>query len=138
MFRRILVPVDFTPRNWRAAVVAARMASDSKGRTTLLHVIERIDTDNPSAFAGFYRKLEKNARKKLAKLIREFEKRGAPARGEVLYGRRVDEILRFAEDEKIDLIVMSSHKLPLRRGEAWGTISYRVGLLARCPVLLVK
>jgi hypothetical protein len=56
----------------------------------------------------------------------------------VLYGRRLDEILRFAESHRNDLIVMSSHKLPLRRGEAWGTISYRVGLLARCPVMLVK
>ena len=34
---------------------------------------------------------------------------------------------------------MSSHKLPLRRGgENWGTISYKVGILSRCPVLLVK
>jgi nucleotide-binding universal stress UspA family protein len=138
MFRRILVPVDFTPRSRRAAAVAARLTADSKGRATLLHVIERIDAGSPSAFAGFYRKLEKSARRKLEGLLAEFERKGAAARGEVLYGRRVDEILRFAGEEKIDLIVMSSHKLPLRRGEAWGTISYRVGLLARCPVLLVK
>jgi hypothetical protein len=37
------------------------------------------------------------------------------------------------------ILVMSSHKLPLRRsGESWGTASYKVGILSRCPVLLVK
>lgn len=139
MFRRILVPVDFTPRSRRAAGVAARMAASSKAETTLLHVIERIDADAPGSLAGFYRKLERNARGRLAELVEDFTRRGLQARGEVLYGGRVNEILRFSQENAIDLIVMSSHKLPLRRGgENWGTISYKVGILSRCPVLLVK
>jgi hypothetical protein len=42
--------------------------------------------------------------------------------------------------KRSDLLVMSSHKLPLRRPttESWGTISYKVGILSRCPILLVK
>jgi nucleotide-binding universal stress UspA family protein len=139
MFRRILVPVDFTPRSRRAARVAARMAASAKAETTLLHVIERIEADAPGSLAGFYRKLERNARAKLAELVEDFTTRGLPACGEVLYGSRVNEILRFSQENAIDLIVMSSHKLPLRRGgENWGTISYKVGILSRCPVLLVK
>jgi nucleotide-binding universal stress UspA family protein len=139
MFRRILVPVDFTPRSRRAARVAARMAASAKAETTLLHVIERIDADAPGSLAGFYRKLERNARGRLAELVEDFTTRGLQARGEVLYGGRVNEILRFSQENAIDLIVMSSHKLPLRRGgENWGTISYKVGILSRCPVLLVK
>jgi universal stress protein A len=64
--------------------------------------------------------------------------RGVPA--DTPPGNRVAEILRFAQENKIDLIVMSSHKLPVRRPtvESWGTISYKVGILSRCPVLLVK
>lgn len=138
MFRRILVPVDFTPRSRRAARVAARLAAASKGEATLLHVIERIDAGSPGAFAGFYRKLEKSARRKMEESLDELRRRGVEASAEVLYGRRVDEILRYAETHRSDLIVMSSHKLPRLRGETWGTISYRVGLLARCPVMLVK
>jgi nucleotide-binding universal stress UspA family protein len=138
MFRRILVPVDFTPRNQRAVRVAARLASSAKAETTLLHVIERIDTDAPGSLTGFYQKLEKNARRKLAELLEEFPKKGLDARAEVLYGSRVNEILRFAGENRIDLIVMNSHKLPLRGGENWGTISYKVGILSRCPVMLVK
>jgi universal stress protein A len=139
MFRRILVPVDFTPRSRRAVGVAARLAANAKASTTLLHVIERIDADAGGSLSGFYRKLERHARRKMAELLEEFPKRGLDARAEVLYGNRVNEILRFAEEVGADLIVMSSHKLPLRRGgENWGTISYKVGILSRCPVLLVK
>jgi len=139
MFRRILVPIDFTPRSSRALHAAARLAKSSKAATTLLHVIERIDADAPGSLAGFYRKLEKNARRRMAAMLEDFAKKGLDARAEVVYGNRVNEILRFAEERAMDLIVMSSHKLPLRRGgENWGTISYKVGILSRCPVLLVK
>jgi nucleotide-binding universal stress UspA family protein len=139
MFRRILVPVDFTPRSDRAVRVAARMATPAKAETMLLHVIERIDAGAPESLSGFYQKLEKSARRKLAERLEDFQKKGLDARAEVLYGSRVNEILRFAEGQRIDLIVMSSHKFPVRRGgENWGTISYKVGILSRCPVLLVK
>jgi len=139
VFRRILVPVDFTPRSGRVVRTAARLAANSKAATTLLHVIERIDADAPGSLAGFYRKLEKNARRKMSELLEDFTRKGLDARAEVLYGSRVNEILRYAEEQNVDLIVMSSHKLPVRRGgENWGTISYKVGILARCPVMLVK
>jgi nucleotide-binding universal stress UspA family protein len=139
VFQRILVPVDFTPRSQRAARTAGRIASGSHAETTLLHVIERIDADTGGPLRSFYARLERSARRKMAALLEELGRRGLAACGEVLYGNRVNEILRFAGEKRIDLIVMSSHKLPVRRGpENWGTISYKVGILARCPVLLVK
>lgn len=139
MFRRILVPVDFTARSRRAVRAAARVAAVSRAETTLLHVIERIDDEESEALEPFYRKLEKTAREKMKGLLAPFSGGRLPASAEILYGKPVGEILRFAEANRSDLIVMSSHKLPLRHsGESWGTISYKVGILSRCPVLLVK
>ena len=137
MFRRILVPVDFTKKNLRAVRMAARLATDRDASVTLLHVIERVDAGDPRGLAGFYRKLEAQARKKMKGILEA----AAPleARAEILYGNRVNEILRFAEAGNVDLIVMSSHRLtPRQAGEHWGTISHKVGILSRCPVLLVK
>ncbi len=137
MFRRILVPVDFTKKNLRAVRTAARVASDRDASITLLHVIERVDAGDPRGLAGFYRKLETQARQKMKEFVAAIAPR--KARAEVLYGNRVNEILRYAEAENVDLIVMSSHRLALRQaGEHWGTISHKVGILSRCPVLLVK
>jgi len=138
VFRRILVPVDFTPRSLRAVRAAAKVAATTRAKTTLLHIIERIDDGESGAFESFYRKLESAAREKMKALLAPFGER-LPVRAEVLYGKPVGEILRFAQANRIDLIVMSSHKLPLRHsGESWGTVSYKVGILSRCPVLLVK
>jgi nucleotide-binding universal stress UspA family protein len=139
MFRRILVPVDFTTRSIRAVRSAARVASTKGAETTLLHVIERIAGEESAALDAFYRKLESAGREKMKGLLAPFTEKRLPVRAEILYGKPVTEILRFAAGNRTDLIVMSSHKLPLRRsGESWGTVSYKVGILSRCPVLLVK
>ena len=88
---------------------------------------------------AFYRKLERAAREKMKAYLAPFAGERRAVRAEILYGKPVAEILRFAQANRTDLIVMSSHKLPLRHsGESWGTVSYKVGILSRCPVLLVK
>jgi nucleotide-binding universal stress UspA family protein len=139
MFRRILVPIDFTPRSLRAGRAGAKVAATTGAETTLLHVIERIDNDESGALETFYRKLEAAAREKMKACLALFAGKRRSVRAEIVYGKPVAEILRFAQANKTDLIVMSSHKLPLRHsGESWGTVSYKVGILSRCPVLLVK
>ena len=137
MFQRILVPVDFTKKNLRAVRLASKLGAPRRAQVTLLHVIERVDFGDPAAYAAFYRKLEVSARQKMKGLLAAAT--GVSAKAEIQYGRRVDEILRTITEQKIDLVVMSSHRLALRHpGENWGTISYKVGILSRCPVLLVK
>ena len=137
MFRRILVPVDFTKRNLRAVKIAARMASPRGAALTLIHVIERVDAGDDAALEGFYRGLEKSARTKMGTLLAAAGK--VPTHAEVVYGNRVDEVLRLADENRTDLIVMGSHRVDRRHpGQNWGTISYKIGILARCPVLLVK
>mgnify|MGYP001390768689 CR=1 FL=1 len=137
MFRRILVPVDFTRKNARAVKVAARLATQRGASVTLLHVIERVDAGDDAALAGFYRGLEKSARTKMGALLASAGR--VPTHAEIVYGNRVNEILRLAEENKTDLIVMGSHRLARKHPvQNWGTISYKIGILARCPVLLVK
>ncbi len=137
MFRRILVPVDFTKKNVRAVKIAARVASPRGAALTLIHVIERVDAGDDAALTDFYRGLEKIARTKMGTLLGSAGK--IPAHAEVVYGNRVNEILRLAEENRTDLIVMGSHRVARKHpGQNWGTISYKIGILARCPVLLVK
>jgi nucleotide-binding universal stress UspA family protein len=57
----------------------------------------------------------------------------------ILYGKRLIEIVRDACERKVDLIVMSSHKVdPAAGASSFGTLSYQVSILCDCPVLLVK
>ena len=48
-------------------------------------------------------------------------------------------ISRFADAQGVDLIALASHAVdPTKAGRGWGTLSYKIGMLAECPVLLVK
>ncbi len=139
MFKNILVPSDLTERNHKAMDIAVKMALESGAVVTLLHVIETIEEVDSEDFQKFYRQLGARAGRKLDKLLAEYSREGPRMEKQVLYGRRVNEILNFAVAHGVDLIIMRSHKLdPENVTEGWGTISFKVGVLSHCPVMLVK
>ena len=139
MFRKILVPVDFTAKNERALATARGMAELAGGEITLVHVVETLEDELDTDLAGFYRRLEAKAEAKMAPTLASLGEGGFAKRSAIVLGHRARAIADFAEHEKIDLIVLSSHRVdPDKPGHDWMTISYKVAILARCPVLLVK
>ncbi len=140
MFKRILVPTDLTDRNRKAMDIAVKMAVlEENVAITLLHVIETIDDANTVDFEKFYKQLGARAAKKMDKLMADYQSEKYALEKMILYGRRVYEILTFAGNNEFDLIIMSSHKLDMENAtEGWGTISFKVGVLSHCPVMLVK
>jgi nucleotide-binding universal stress UspA family protein len=138
-FRHILVPTDLTERTEKALRLANMLASRHSARVTLLHVIEALDGLSFKELKPFYERLERQARTTMSELIRRAPERSASAAGAVVYGRRAEDIVKFAAANGVDLIVLASHRVnPSRVNRDWGTISYKVGILAQCPVLLVK
>ncbi|HRQ41242.1 MAG TPA: universal stress protein [Chloroflexota bacterium] len=138
MYQHILVPVDFSERNPQALMVALEMARMGNGRVSLLHVIKLI-SGALEDFQDFYEKLEAEAHAKMTTLIASQPDVEIALTSHIIVGHRVEEILRFAAGQDVDLIVMSSHKIDLQHpDEGWGTISHKVSILAQCPVLLVK
>ncbi|HPD60595.1 MAG TPA: universal stress protein [Thermodesulfobacteriota bacterium] len=139
MFKNILVPVDLTKKNKQALDIAVKIGLHAKSKIYLLHVVQTIASTSFSEFEDFYRTLEERAKKNIDKLITPYKKNKLPMEGKITFGNRVAEILSFASKNKIDLIVMNSHKItPKEPTEHWGTISYKVGILSQCPVMLVK
>ncbi len=139
MFKNILVPSDLTERNQKAMDIAVEMALENRAAVTLLHVIETLEEADSEDFQKFYRQLGDRAGRKIDKLIAAYGREGLSMEKHILYGRRVYEILNFAVAQGVDLIIMSSHKLdPENVTEGWGTISFKVGVLSHCPVMLVK
>lgn len=138
MFKHILVPTDLTDRSLKALEIAVKMALHDGCPITLLHVIETIE-GTEEEFSEFYNKLGRAAEKKMNKIIGEAGSDRLSIAREIIYGKRVREIIRFAGEREIDLIVLSSHRVDAdNMAQGWGTISYKVGILSQCPVLLVK
>jgi len=138
-FRHILVPTDLTARTEKALQLAGQLGSRAGARVTLLHVIESIEGLPLNEVKPFYERLERKARKAMEALTRHVNEGAPSASRAIVRGRRAEEIVKYAAANEVDLIVLASHRVnPSIVERDWGTISYKVGILAQCPVLLVK
>jgi universal stress protein A len=139
MFKHILVPTDFTEKSLRAVEIAMQMAFQDMCEVTLLHVIEAIEDAEGDEFTEFYERLRAHSQKRLTEIVKRFVSKDLLIQTEIVYGNRANEIVRFAHENDIDLIVLSSHRIDAAsEALGFGTISYKVGILAHCPVMMVK
>lgn len=139
MFKRVLVPVDFSEKYSASLDIAINIARHYQGDIDLLHVIETLVDVDFSELEEFYSKLEKRALKNMKALVAGYKDVPVTINVTVVFGNRTQEILTYAEKRKAGLIIMNSHVVdPERPTQSWGTISYKVALLSQCPVMLVK
>jgi len=139
VFGRILVPIDLSDRNARTLKVALALSRQARARVTLFHVVQQVPRLAAGEMRAFYERLVKVSRQKLARAAKGFAAKGIAVRCEVCVGEPAREIVRASARGRANLIVMGSHRVnPKRRGAGWGTTSYKVGILCRCPILLVK
>lgn len=140
MFRHLLVPIDLSDRNEQAVRTAFDLAVAKDARVTLLHVVTQVRGIPAGELRSFYDQLEERAKARLGALIRKYAQPGMDVRAVSFVGEPARDVVRWAERQRVDLIVMASHSVASRRATrvGWGSISYKVALLCRCPVLLVK
>jgi len=139
MFKRILVPVDLTEKSLAAVDLAYQLAVQHRAEVILLHVIETIEHVQFDELKPFYERLEVSARKGLLEFSERFKESRLTVDQAIIYGHRTNEILHYATESRVDLIIMASHRIdPDRPGHDWSSISYAVAILSPLPVLLVK
>ncbi len=139
MFQRIVVPVDLTDKHQQAVDLAARLVDPNGGEVVVLHIVELLHGLSPEEGRGFYQRLERTAQQHLQPWVQSLHDHRLAARQEVRYGERTQEVLRYCQENGVDLIVLTSHRIgPANPTAGWGTLSYKIGILAQCPVLLVK
>ena len=135
--QKILVPIDFSTGSDAALGMATPLARDSGGFLVLAHV-EVI----PLSAAGgeyLYAMPEPPTEELLAKLDAiVLPDSHIPVERRLLAGDHADAIIRLAETENVDMIVMGTHG---RRGLTrllMGSVAEAVVRAAPCPVLTVK
>ncbi len=142
-FQHILVPIDFTQKNVAALDIAFDLASQNRARTTLLHVVESIesepDDDDDEELREFYQQLGQRATTDLEGMSQRFSEAGLDVEFKVWVGNRVQEIVRCITEREVDLVVLSSHPIDAERpAQSLATVSYAVSIVCPCPVLMVK
>jgi universal stress protein A len=141
MFKKILLPIDLSNRHGPALEIGCILARQNQGEIVLLHVIELIGGLSLGEEKGFYRKLERAAETHLRKLEARMglRKSKTPFSRKILLGQRGPSIIKYAKEIDADLIVLTAPQVDFRNpSTGWGSLSYKISILARCPVLLVK
>jgi nucleotide-binding universal stress UspA family protein len=139
----ILSPIDFSSHSHEALQTAADLAKQFGAQLLLVHAVPAIAKlpSITSIFheAEFEQELHKDAEQRLKKLAEELAARGVQVRTEVGIANEVGmEILRIAEHNNVDLIVISTHGMTGWHRLAFGSVAEKVVRLASCPVLVMR
>ena len=157
-FARILACTDFSESGDRAVRTALGLPQDGPSVLMLAHVVDVLPIPNPM-YAHYYpsddwhpdahSQAEAEARRVLGAFVPEQSEREqtereqsdrSGTRFEVLvgHGPPVDEILRLADDNQADLIVVGTHGHSALEHLLVGSVAERIVRHSSCSVLLVR
>lgn len=141
--RRLLHPTDFSECAERAETEAAALLRETGGELILLHVAVEAPLFNEGFFGlvepqRVYEAQRAWAQTAIEGRVAALHAAGLTARGLVRTGVPADEIVRAAEGESCDMIVIGTHGRGGLDRLLLGSVADRVLRTARCPVLTVR
>ena len=140
MYRRILVPTDFSEHSAHALEHALGLARLTDAEIVLFHAFDRPSIARLPASDAALRKYLDGAYREACDHLQEIaassqEVRCRPICSE---GRPWSEIVAVAERERCDLICMSSHGRSALADVLLGGVTEKVMHRAGCPVLVLR
>lgn len=141
---RILVPIDFSDNSTVALEYATALADLTGGRLFLLHVLQspmgagwaaEVYVQPP---AEFFEQIERDSRDQLSRILTDAQKKQYHAEIACVTGSPFLEILQYAKQQAIDLIVMGTHGRGAVSHILMGSVAERVVRKAPCAVLTIR
>ena len=143
--RRILLPTDFSGCANYALPYAAAIARAVNATVICVNVVEPIvpavgytGMAEAMPIAEMSEQMEDSAERELPDVMRCEELRGLKVEEVIGHGDAAAEIVRVADEQNVDLIVISSHGRTGLGRIIFGSTAEAVVRHARCPVLVVK
>ena len=143
LFHRALFATDFSETSARALEYVFQLHQAGCEEVVLVHVLDEEEISSVMAEpSGFERevaqRMARNTEKNLDNLIASLENTGLRVRTHLLEGVPDREIVRIAEAERVDVIVLGSHGKSNAIQRLLGTVSEGVIRTARQPVLVIR
>lgn len=145
-YRRILVPLDGSPRAESVLPLASRLAAEHGAELLLAHVVPRSQLTRIGPLDARDRELERRIRERNERVSRVYLDRmrarvSASARARALIVKQGDprsRLLRLIEDERVDLVVLSAHGQGDRTETPCGSVAAHLLAHAVVPLLIVR
>jgi nucleotide-binding universal stress UspA family protein len=139
MFARVLFPTDFSPHAERLGKCLPELKHLGASEIVVLNVIEvghpiGFDSDQLERIIAW----KKDAETRLQALRTATEQSGLRVHVRLELGIPHFDILRVADEENVDLIVMGTHGHGFVRGVTLGSVTHKVVQHARVPTLVLK
>jgi len=141
--KKILVPVDFSDNSQKIFGAAVNVARRFEAELTCTFVVQNfVDYDGFSIehmpYIQFQAEMQASAEKKMAQFIKDNLPQDLAGSSTVLVGDVGEEIVAFAAQEKIDLIIIGTHGYKGLDRVLFGSVAAKVVKTAPCPVLTVN
>jgi nucleotide-binding universal stress UspA family protein len=144
LFGRIVCGADFSPASDRAVAYALSLAQEANAHFMLLHVLDWLPgkelADFPQFDAEAYRKKAfAEARRQLEERVPEEARDWCEPDLRISCGKAYRQILRLAEEEHADLVVLGVHGATTAVDRMlFGSTTQHVVRQAACPVLTIR
>ncbi len=143
--KNILLCTDFSENSRPAREIAIDYAQAFGARLAILHVVNSsrlgfpaFEMAVPVNVQEVLKALEESVEKGFAALVEECKKTLSDVTTYSRIGVPANEIVRFAEQESVDLIIMGTHGWTGFKHLVLGSTAENVVRTANCPVLTVK
>lgn len=141
--KKILFPTDFSEGSANALPYAVDLAKNYGAKLYMLHVIYDIATASglhvPHVSVDeMYKELLASAKKELERFGADILKDLKDIEYTIIRGIPYEEILKFAKENNIDLIVIGTHGRKGLDRVLFGSTAERVVRNSSCPVLTVR
>jgi len=137
MAKTILFPTDFSTASDAALEHAAALAASSGASLLIVHVEEP-----PLAYGGgeLYYGIPEPDSERILKMLEDVRPKNAavPFTHRLTMGDPAGEIVRLAEEEKVDMIVLGTHGRTGMTRLLMGSVAEVVVRRAPCPVLVYR
>lgn len=135
--RKIILPVDFSHADDQALILASSLAESWDARLLIVHVEEP-----PLAYGGgeMYYGLPEPRTADLVRMLEAIVPKvaGVAYEHRLITGEPSEAIVRLAENEAADMIVMGTHGRTGFSRLLMGSVAEAIVRTAKCPVLTLK
>lgn len=144
--KNILIPIDFSETSQKAAHYGAEMARVLGGRLHILHVINQriLDLTQELSRKGFYNQefkevlgtMVQERMDAMSTFLPEIWREGLDVEFELRKGKPAEEIIKYAEEKEVDLIIVGATGKSALKAALTGSVARSIVNHSPCPVIM--